>query len=541
MSKFQFKKNIDLGNLEAENDKLLIEAFVQKDDIISLRDINSDKCILLGRTGSGKSALIKFLEHEEENIKRIEPETLSLKHLSNSTIISYFKKLDVKLDFFYITLWKHILVVELIKLRYNDEVDKSIPVFEWLKNKIKKDKRRVRAIAYLEKWGGTFWEETEHRVREIEQNLEGNFRNEFTGGINLKKIMSFSAKSTQEKKEHTKIISEYKSKAQKVVNELQIADLTEIHKILIDIFSKSKKKYFIVIDDLDKDWVDEGIVYGLIKSLIGVIKDFRQIPNVKIIVALRTNIHYKIFKKNSSRGVQREKYQHLNLKIEWEKEDLKKIINKRLEVFMKGIYTNASPTIDEILPEIVENTTTGFEYILERTLFRPRDVIAFFNLLITKSNGKTNIEKDTIKNSEMEYSNGRLDALNDEWLDNFGNIKVLYSFLKKQPSSFTYQEIEDVVEKYFYEQISSDKIDELSQDISHYFKTYREKMKEIPLKEILVILYEIGFIGIRISPESKINYMVNSTDFIEEDDLEPASKFYVHKMLRKALRIKDIK
>lgn len=112
---YKFRKNVDIGSLYAENDSLLLNAFVEKYEFSILTDLSNPKSILIGRTGSGKSALIKYLESKEELIVRIDPESLSLRHLINSDIINYFKNLDVKLDLFYKLLWKHVFIVEFLK------------------------------------------------------------------------------------------------------------------------------------------------------------------------------------------------------------------------------------------------------------------------------------------------------------------------------------------------------------------------------------------------------------------------------------------
>jgi hypothetical protein len=117
-----------------------------------------------------------------------------------------------------------------------------------------------------------------------------------------------------------KVITEVKHKAQRIISELQIEHLQQIIQILQnDIFAKTQREYFIVIDDLDKDWVDSTIVYDLIKGLIEVIKELRRIPNVKIAIALRTNIDQIIFKKNKTRGVQEREIQSTLLNHELDK------------------------------------------------------------------------------------------------------------------------------------------------------------------------------------------------------------------------------
>ena len=292
---------------------------------------------------------------------------------------------------------------------------------------------------------------------------------------------------------------------------------------------------------MDKDWVDDKIVYDLIKGLIEVIKDFRKIPNVKIVIALRTNILNKVFKKNLSRGIQREKYEHLYLKIEWDSNDLRNLINNRLSVLMRGQYSQKPPTIDEILPKSTKKFQSGFDYILERTLLRPRDLISYFNILMKNSNGNTSIPRDVIKKSEREYSIGRLHALDDEWLENFGSLEVLYSFLKSGHHSFTIDDISEKTKDIFFDNVVNNEIEKLNNNLQDSFNNFVKNLELSPLiQQVLIILYEVGIIGIKVSPIDSIDFVIKSVSYSEED-LEMTSRFYVHKMVHKALRIKSTK
>ncbi|MCD4723664.1 MAG: hypothetical protein K8R63_02390 [Bacteroidales bacterium] len=535
---YKFKRNVDIGSLDAENDKFLISAFVDKNDLSILQNINDPKSIILGRTGTGKSALINYLETKEKNVVRIEPESMSLRHLSNSNIINYFKDLDVKLDLFYKVLWKHVFIVELIKVHFDNNISKSKSVLEWLKSQFS-DKSKKHSIEYLETWGDRFWENTEYRIRELETSLESRFLGSLGGNIQLKDLIELSSKVEAEQKDTKRIKYEVITKAQKVINETQLEHIKNIIDLMKEkIFNKTQKKYFIVIDDLDKEWVSNAIVYDLIKALIETIKEFSKIPNVKIIIALRTNIHKKIFKINIARGIQREKYNHLYLDIRWEKEELKRLINYRLRELMKGTYTNDSPTIDDILPDSSKKSISGFDFIIENSFLRPRDIIDFFNKCIKYADGKTKITRDILKAAYEEYSHERLRALNDEWLENYGNLHCLYGFLKGQSNGFTCSGIEDVASEYFLQMIVDDEVITLTTEYQKKFSEFGNTFEcNKLLMPVLVTLYEIGLLGIKLSPDKKLEYIYESYTAIEQVDIKMETKFYIHPMFKKALRV----
>jgi Cdc6-like AAA superfamily ATPase len=81
--RFTFRKHASIGAAAAEEDaKFLTECFIDNGDLDPLLDCSDRRRIVLGRTGTGKSALIKKLV-EETNAIVINPETLSFNYLGS--------------------------------------------------------------------------------------------------------------------------------------------------------------------------------------------------------------------------------------------------------------------------------------------------------------------------------------------------------------------------------------------------------------------------------------------------------------------------
>lgn len=351
--------------------------------------------------------------------------------------------------------------------------------------------------------------------------------------------MELSGKKEEETKSAEKVRFEVINKAQKVVNESHVEEIKEIFLTLkTELFEKTQKRFFIIIDDLDKEWISNKIVYDLIKALIDTIKEFCVIPNTKIIIALRSNIHKKIFKENTARGIQREKYNHLYINLEWSKNEFKQLINNRLKELMKSSYTNDSPVLEDILPDLNKRQQDTWDYILERTFLRPRDVIDFFNKCIKNSEGKTKFTGDIIRAAENEYSNERLQAINDEWLENYGSLECLYGFLNKINENFKIDDIKYSAEDYFINEISTNNINNLSDELKEDFERFGKDFNtEILLKKVLLILYYVGILGIKINSESKFEFIYKSLNIFDSYDIDEKTKFCIHPMFYKALRI----
>jgi polynucleotide 5'-kinase involved in rRNA processing len=98
---FRFRKHETIGTEGAEEDReFLSSCFVDTGDFSVLQDTESPKCIVVGRTGAGKTALLSLLQQREEHYVSLEPDQLSLQYLSNSSIIRHLEELGVELDLF---------------------------------------------------------------------------------------------------------------------------------------------------------------------------------------------------------------------------------------------------------------------------------------------------------------------------------------------------------------------------------------------------------------------------------------------------------
>ena len=171
-----FNKNLRIGELDAEADSNLLDhCFIDNGYIDQLLDVNNPKSIILGRTGSGKSALLYKLERSVHKCKRLDLHDISIKFLEHSDIINFFESIDVKLDLFYRMLWRHILILELLKLRYDFTADTSSnsSIFRNFLDWFKTHNER-KAYDYFQQWGDKFWLETDEQLKQITTKLESD-------------------------------------------------------------------------------------------------------------------------------------------------------------------------------------------------------------------------------------------------------------------------------------------------------------------------------------------------------------------------------
>src|SRR5271169_532215 len=96
--------------------------------------------------------------------------------------------LGVDMDTFFRLLWRHVFTVEIIQRHYKitNEKEKT-SAFQYIRQFFQADKKKCKALDYLDKWGCSFWEETENRIKEVTTKFE----NELQAAARVK-IPSFS-------------------------------------------------------------------------------------------------------------------------------------------------------------------------------------------------------------------------------------------------------------------------------------------------------------------------------------------------------------
>ncbi|WP_041360066.1 hypothetical protein [Nitrosomonas sp. Is79A3] len=73
------KRGLRIGDLEAETDKELLSAcFVNNGDLDLLVEVDKPESIIVGRTGSGKSALLLQIQGLVDKSKMLDPNDISI-------------------------------------------------------------------------------------------------------------------------------------------------------------------------------------------------------------------------------------------------------------------------------------------------------------------------------------------------------------------------------------------------------------------------------------------------------------------------------
>lgn len=516
LTPFRFRHHQLIGAAAAEDDtKFLQECFVETKDLAILSDVSDSRCLLVGRTGAGKSALLARLIAKEEHVIVIRPESLALNYISNSTIMKYLSELGVRLDVFFRLLWKHVLTVRLIEERYGE---KRPHILAGLVDKIRSlhgHQRRVqRAILYIEKHGDSFWKNTEDNLREMTQSMERQVDGAFVASSGLGSLnLSTAKKMTEEQKR------DFIHRAQEIVNSEQVRELEDLYSCMAHAFFVDPvQRFYVVIDKLDTDWVEEELRLRLVHALTDTAKDFTsEIPGVKVIVALRQDLLDQVNSTIVVAGQQREKQQSSILELRWNRDELVQILDKRIDFLVRHQFTNTVVTHRDLLPATVggRKGVSGIEYMLERTLYRPRDIILFFNACIEQSNGKATITATDLKLAESRYSRSRVDAIKDEWGSSIRNIDLAFQLVDHCPGSFPASLITKTrCNSVVLDMLTNYRKSAIIFDALEAELTTIESL-ELSCRSMMMTLFRVGVIGFKLAPGSPVCWSYDRVSVLE--------------------------
>ncbi len=540
--KFKFKRHASIGAAAAEDDeKFLSSCFVNTGDLDVLLDCDSPERIVLGRTGIGKTALLNQLLQYNNTI-RINPENLSFNFLTNSTILQFLIGTNVNLDLFFKLLWRHVFVVELLKTRYNitnksDQESFLNRFASWFA----KDKKKEKAIQYLMQFGDCFWEETEYRVKEITNKFEEGLKSSIGSQFEVVKlgVEGSEVLSSEEK-------IEVGHRAQRVINDIQMKELSNILEFLNeDVFNDVKQCYFICIDKLDENWVDDKFRNLLIRSLIETIREFQKVRNIKIIIGLRTDLIDRVFRQTRDGGFQEEKYRSLYLPLKWNNSQLKTLLDKRVDRLISESYTSATVTAKKYLPNVINKTST-VDYMIHRTLMRPRELIEFFNLCIEQAEGRATINKETFLKAEAIYSRNRLRSLQDEWFSDYPKLIEFTELIKKKTKQFKVkildenQVLEFCVNYAIRFPTYSDYLSEKAKAVAECNPKDSKKFIDDFLKALFQVFYRVGIVGVKVESYEELQWSFSGALTISASIIDGETSIQIHPTFWRVLGITSL-
>lgn len=347
--------------------------FYHIEDVASLE--NGDNSIVIGRKGTGKTAICRYFEtsvqYNRFSLK------LSFKEFPFNLLYTLEDK-NFTTPSQYISLWKYFIYNSVLKMMASNEAIN--PEF----------KRKIQKLYPSDEFA-----------------YMGSVMETWTKGGFGAGIFGVSGNVSTEVKKN---------------------NLEEIWQELIPIMEQmitrniDDSSYFIVFDELDEDYrnfwdVQSRARYlSLITSLMKAVSNVRRVfsdhnCNIKPIVFLRDDIYELLSDPDKN------KWEDHKVNLSWRKEELKQMLAFRIarsadpnaKIFdfvssWESMFQNYRMPVGS--PK-QKNTMSSFDYILELTHCRPRDMVRFLRDAARSSIGQGHkfVNSDTIRGVDGDFSN----------------------------------------------------------------------------------------------------------------------------------------
>jgi hypothetical protein len=434
-------------------------------------------------------------------------------------------------------LWKHVILVEVIRHRYKiTSPEGKASLLATLHEKFKRDPAKREALDYLNEFGEKFWCQADERVHEIAEKFEQRLEASAKAGSER---LGIALQAGGDSLESVEVRRELQERYQLVVNETQPARLNRMIRILgEEVLDSEHRQTYVVIDDLDRDWVDEGIANELIRCLFHAVVDMQSVSNLKVLVALRTNIFRQLLTEVRGRGGQEEKLRALAYDVKWTRGDLVTLLDRRAQAASVQ-YKLPGRRLSDMLPAGPKDRKP-VDFILDHTLMRPRDAIVYLNYAARASTGKSRIAWSALNAVDREYSQDRLEALRDEWKDPYGGLDQILELFRSAPPRLSRSELSkrldqaallSLDERFPSKAWLSGLVVELLEgtDDTTWYERYGT---------LLRLLYGIGFLGCGNDQQRRVVFNYEDPQWCDHaDNLSDESFAEVHPAFRAALGI----
>jgi len=242
---------------------------------------------------------------------------------------------------------------------------------------------------------------------------------------------------------------------------------------------------------------------------INVRKEFGE---CKLIAFLRTDI-YRISSKYDPDFDKRQP-----LFITWDKKNLKSLICERIKQIKELDFEDEDKLWNSVFNSDNINIPDTFEYMINKTMLRPRDILTFamYVLDMMNKNNSSKISEDIFQEAEKFYSDYLLNNLRQEY-------------------SVGYPDIEDICLSLFLEEENIINGNDLKQKISDF----PQLIENYSIEFIIKFCFETGILGIKIEEKIYFAYEGHYYDRLKAmPQLKNNILYAIHPGLYKVLSIK---
>ena len=427
---------IEWGDDSAEKDTELLSYFIDTESYGRL--FRKSKSIVVGRKGSGKSALRKKLESDFSNdddtyVINISPKFSSIRNILNEPALSE----GFGEEIFFQHSWLRQMMLD-----------------------------SLCTIGHQSK--GSYTSESLEYARSIAKELDRT----------SKDLVENIAEILQRIKVKAGKLGDLGLQLEKELRNVADVDALEHH---VQKIATSGAKFVVMVDDLDLGWDNSVISNNLLLGLLSA---------STYMTSLSANIHVLIFMREDVYTILMEKTQHSDKyrnieRIRWGTDGLISLISERIRFNFRRFDEDAGDNPFELVFPPTIGTHNTNNWLIERTLSRPRELIQLSRFYTEELQG--DLPDDAVlKSCESAYSSWKLDDLCTEFSNQYPGLADIFAFWKTNFFRYKYHLTRDDIDEMIFQIFDEVTVNE------DWFNVLSDSAN---FSGFLSVLYEIGFIG----------------------------------------------
>jgi hypothetical protein len=322
------------------------------------------------------------------------------------------------------------------------------------------------------------------------------------------------------------------------VRELRkLYSLEEVSSLVPDIDTViGNRRVVVLVDELDKGWdaSEDAIAFvaGLFHASLSLNQQFR---GVRVLVSLRSELYDNI----PSLYEDAQKVRDIIETIHWDEPALLELIGRRIARQIPDLgELPFGERWNAVFVETLDyRQTKSFNYIVDRTLYRPREIIQFCNDVVESAH-RSVISSDSrfnyrdIAEAEYGYSEARLKDICSEYRFQYPGLQSVLETFRGGVYTFPRDELEEHLLRIALNDLPTDR----------ECDSWCEGAEP---DEFIDILWRVGFLraqaigGLRARRRSGSSYL--GSHQISALNLRNMKRFHIHPMFRSYLNLKESK
>lgn len=292
----------------------------------------------------------------------------------------------------------------------------------------------------------------------------------------------------------------------------------------------TRRKVVVLVDELDKGWDNsedaKAFVSGLFQATVALNeKD----PNLSVYISLRQELYDSI----PALYDDAQKYRDIIETIRWDEPSLLAVVANRIRFSVPQLRDKDDTECwNAVFAETLQyRKARSFNYMIDRTLYRPREIIQFCTDTLEESRSQNvqPIDYSVISRAEQIYSDAREKDIAAEYRFQYPGLQSVFEVFRGRTYTMERVELEDLCLKVCTGEVRTD------QSASWVFEQDPDYLIDVLWRVGFLRAYAVG--GLKAVRRSGSSYV--GPHQVSALNLQSISRFHVHPMFRASLGMKE--